>query len=48
MGKCRRREVWEMIKVIREKRKLVRLALFEMNVTRTKPKEENKRCQKLS
>lgn len=48
MEKCRRREVWEEIKVIWKKRKSVRHDLFEVNLTRTTPQEENERCQKIS
>lgn len=47
-GKCRGKEVLGMFKIVWKKRKSVRLDLFEMNVTKTKQKGENKRNQKLS
>lgn len=48
VGKCRRKEVLGVFKVVWKKRKSFRLVLFEMNVSETKQKEENKRNQKLS
>lgn len=48
VGKCRRKEVLGVFRVVWKKRKSVRLVLFEMNVSETKQKEENERNQKLS